>query len=151
MVASLKRLKKTSVSKSQRPRVVTSFSSFSVNSFHKSFIFLQMLCRSGSSFLALVSLTSSLTECAPMPIQSMPSAGTVKVKESILSTPAKFKNVITLGQKSTFYPKIHILKIPIYKNPRNENPNFYKIHISEISFFIKFTFLKSHFSQNSSF
>ena len=36
----------------------------------------------------------------------------------------------TLGQKSTFYPKIHILKIPI---------------------FTKFTFLKSHFSQNSHF
>ena len=34
----------------------------------------------------------------------------------------------TLGQKSTFYPKIHILKIPI---------------------FTKFTFLKYHFSQNS--
>ena len=33
-----------------------------------------------------------------------------------------------LGQKSTFYPKIHLLKIPI---------------------FTKFTFLKSHFSQNS--
>ena len=36
----------------------------------------------------------------------------------------------TLGQKSIFYPKIHILKIPI---------------------FTKFTFLKSHFSQNSHF
>ena len=37
---------------------------------------------------------------------------------------------LTLGQKSTFYPKIHILKISI---------------------FTKFLFLKSHFSQNSHF
>ena len=37
---------------------------------------------------------------------------------------------ITLGQKSTFFPKNLILKIPI---------------------FTKFTFLKSHFSQNSHF
>ena len=36
----------------------------------------------------------------------------------------------TLGQKSTFYPKIHILKIPI---------------------FTRFTYLKYHFSQNSHF
>ena len=37
--------------------------------------------------------------------------------------------------------KIHILS----KNSHIENPNFYKIHLSEISFFTKFTFLKSHF------
>ena len=37
---------------------------------------------------------------------------------------------ITLGQKSTFYPKIHL---------------------SEISIFTKFTFLKCHFSKNSPF
>ena len=132
MVASLKRLKKTSVSKSQRPRVVTSFSSFSVNSFHKSFIFLQMLCRSGSSFLALVSLTSSLTECAPMPIQSMPSAGTVKVKESILSTPVKFKNVTI----ANWVKNPHVIR-------KFWNLIFRKIHIFEISIFTKFTFLKS--------
>ena len=36
---------------------------------------------------------------------------------------------LKLGQKSTFYPKIHTLKITI----------FHKIHISEISFFTKFT------------
>ena len=61
----------------------------------------------------------------------------------------------TLGQK--FYPKIHILS----NNSQIENPNFYKIHLSEISFsqnshcqspfFTKFTFPKSHFSQNSHF
>jgi len=39
--------------------------------------------------------------------------------------------------------KIHILS----KNSHIENPNFFKIHISEISFSSKFTFLKSHFSQ----
>ena len=49
--------------------------------------------------------------------------------------------VLTLGQKSTFHPKIHTLKIP----------TFTKIHLSEISLFTKFTFLKSHFSQNSHF
>ena len=43
--------------------------------------------------------------------------------------------------------KIHILS----KNSHIENPNFYKIHLSEISIFTKFTFLKSHFSQNSHF
>ena len=37
------------------------------------------------------------------------------------------------------------------QNSHIENPNFYKIHLSEISFFTKFTFLKSHFSQNSHF
>ena len=42
-----------------------------------------------------------------------------------------FKNGLAhWGKKSTFYPKIHTLKIPI---------------------FTKFTFLKSHFSQNSHF
>ena len=43
--------------------------------------------------------------------------------------------------------KINILS----KNSHIENPNFYKIHHSEISIFTKFTFLKSHFSQNSLF
>ena len=47
----------------------------------------------------------------------------VRYHHSVIFTP-------TLGQKSTFYPKIHILKIPI---------------------FTKVTFLKSHFSQNSQF
>ena len=40
---------------------------------------------------------------------------------------------VTLGQKSTFYPKIHIFA----------NPYFYKIHILEISFFTKFTFYQN--------
>ena len=48
----------------------------------------------------------------------------------------------TLGQKSTFYPKIHILKIPFF---------FYKIHICKIPIFTKFTSLKCQFSQNSHF
>ena len=43
--------------------------------------------------------------------------------------------------------KIHILS----KNSHIENRNFYKIHFSEISFFAKFTFLKSRFSHNSHF
>ena len=38
-------------------------------------------------------------------------------------------------------PKNHILTIPIFN----------EIHLSEISFFTKFTFLKSYFSQNSRF
>ena len=38
--------------------------------------------------------------------------------------------------------KIYILS----KNSHIKNRNFYKIHLSEISFFTKFTFLKSHFS-----
>ena len=42
----------------------------------------------------------------------------------------QFYGTMALGQKSTFHPKIHILKIPI---------------------FTQFTFLKSHFSQNSPF
>ena len=68
----------------------------------------------------------------------------------------------TLGQISTFYPKIHTLKIPIFtkftfqKSHFSQNSPFWnlilhKIHIFEISFFTKFTFLKSHFSQNSYF
>ena len=43
--------------------------------------------------------------------------------------------------------KFHILS----KNSHIEILNFYKIHLSEISFFTKFTFSKSHFSQNSHF
>ena len=43
--------------------------------------------------------------------------------------------------------KIHILS----KNSQFGNHNFHKIHLSEISFFTKFTFLKSNFSQNSQF
>ena len=50
-------------------------------------------------------------------------------------------SIYTLGQKSTFYPKIHTLKIPIFTKF-----TFLKSH-----FFTKFTFLKSHFSQNSHF
>ena len=46
---------------------------------------------------------------------------------------------------------IHFLtnkSTPIYtKNSHIENPNFYKNHISEISFFTKFTISKSHFSK----
>ena len=42
----------------------------------------------------------------------------------------------TLGQESAFYPKIHILKIPIFD----------KIHIFKVSFFTKFTIPKSNFS-----
>ena len=37
------------------------------------------------------------------------------------------------------------------KNSHYENLNFYKIHILKITFFTKFTILKSHFSQNSQF
>ena len=43
--------------------------------------------------------------------------------------------------------KIHIIS----KNQHIENANFYKIHLSEISFFTKFTYLKSQFSQDSHF
>ena len=43
--------------------------------------------------------------------------------------------------------KIHILS----KNSHIENINFYKILISEISFFTKFTFVNSQFSQKSHF
>ena len=43
--------------------------------------------------------------------------------------------------------KVHILS----KNSHIENPNFHKIHLSEISIFQKFTLLKSQFSQNSQF
>ena len=63
----------------------------------------------------------------------------------------------TLGQKFTFYPKIHILKIPIFtkftslRSHFSQNSpfwklNFHKIHIFEKSIFTKFTFLKSHFT-----
>ena len=58
---------------------------------------------------------------------------------------------ITLGQKAAIYPIIHILKIPIFTNSHFEYLNFHKIHLSEISFFTKFTFLKSQSSQNSPF
>ena len=44
----------------------------------------------------------------------------------------------TLGQKFTFYPKIHILKIPIFTK-----------FTSLKSHFSQSTFLKSHFPQNS--
>ena len=45
---------------------------------------------------------------------------------------------------SMIFLKIHNLS----KNSHIENPNFYKIHLSEISYFTKFTSLKSNFSQN---
>ena len=58
-----------------------------------------------------------------------------------------------LGQKSTFYPNIHIVKIPIFtkftflkshfsRNSHFWNLNFHKIHISEITIVTKFTFFK---------
>ena len=43
--------------------------------------------------------------------------------------------------------KINILS----KNSHIENPNFYKIHLSEIPIFTKFTTQKSQFSQNPPF
>ena len=55
---------------------------------------------------------------------------------------SEIKVMSTLGQKSIFYPKIHVLKIPIF----TEFTFFHKIHLSDISFFTKFTFLKSQFS-----
>ena len=61
-----------------------------------------------------------------------------KIKNGLIPN---FSFAPTLERKFTFYPKIHILKIPI----------FHKIHLNEISFFTKFTFQKSHFSQNSHF
>ena len=59
----------------------------------------------------------------------------------VLEPMPRYVLVYTLGAT------IHILS----KNSHIENPNFYKIHLSEISFFTKFTFLRSHFSQNSQF
>ena len=64
----------------------------------------------------------------------------------------------TLGQKSTFYPKIHMFKIPYFKkftfskshiskNSRFQNHIFHKNHMFRITYFKKFTFSKSHFSQ----
>ena len=50
---------------------------------------------------------------------------------------------------STIHAGAKILNLS--KNSHFENPNFHKIHISEIPIFTKFTFLKSHFSQNSHF
>ena len=49
--------------------------------------------------------------------------------------------ISTLGQKSTIYPRIHILKISFYK----------KNLIFKVSFYTKFTISKSHFWQNSHF
>jgi len=48
--------------------------------------------------------------------------GSKEVVWMIILPNCKYSSKSTLGQKSRFYPKIHILKIPI----------FYKIHISEI-------------------
>ena len=47
----------------------------------------------------------------------------------------------TLGQKPSNYPKIHIFKFLL----------FTKIHNFKVLFLTKFTFRKSHFSQNSHF
>ena len=68
----------------------------------------------------------------------------------------------TLRQKSTIYPKIHIVKFSLFtkftfskshysQNSHFQNIIFHKIHSFKISFFIKFTFSKSHFSQKSHF
>ena len=71
-------------------------------------------------------------------------------------------NPITLEQKSSIYPKIHIFKVSFLtkftfskshfsKNSHFQSVIFDKIHIFKISFFTKFTFSNSHFSQNSHF
>ena len=68
----------------------------------------------------------------------------------------------TLGQKSSIYPNIHILKISLFtkftiseshfsQNSHFQYLNFHKIHIFKTSIFTKFTFSKPHFSQNSHF
>ena len=49
------------------------------------------------------------------------------------------------------FDKIHISEISFFKKFTLLNLIFNKIRISEISFLTKFTFLKSHFSQNSHF
>ena len=55
--------------------------------------------------------------------------------------------LVSFSIKAHTGTKIHIL----CKNSNIENPNFYKIHLSEITFFTKFTFQNSHFSQNLHF
>ena len=68
----------------------------------------------------------------------------------------------TLGQKSSIYQEMNILKILLFtkftiskshfsQNSHFQSLIFHKIHIFKVSFFTKFTFLKSHFSQNSHF
>ena len=64
--------KKTSVSKSQRPKVLTSFWSFSVRELHRFNIFWENSCLSGLVLGSVDSSASSLTEWAPIPIDSMP-------------------------------------------------------------------------------
>ena len=49
------------------------------------------------------------------------------------------------------YIQISLLQNQPEQNSHIENPNFHKIHPSEISIFTKFTFLKSQFPQNSHF
>ena len=50
------------------------------------------------------------------------------------------------GKNPHFIQKFTFWKSQFLQNSQFQNLNFHKIHISEISFFTKFTILKSHFS-----
>ena len=91
--------KKMSVSKSHRPIVVTWFWSFSVKHCHILIIWAFISCLFGSltGFLASSSSSSS-KECAPMPMSSMPSLGTLRIKLSIFSTPGNVTKTSYLNE-----------------------------------------------------
>ena len=72
---------------------------------------------------------------------------------TIFSPLNQARYIHTLGQKSSIYPKIHILKTSFFtkftfsKSHYSQNSQFqslicHKIHIFKVSFFTKFTFFK---------
>ena len=72
-------------------------------------------------------------------------------KENFVTRQVTFANC-TLGQKSSFYPKIHMFKKSHFsRNSQFQNRIISKIHIFKTEFFTKISFSKSQFSQKSHF
>ena len=90
---------------------------------------IQWLRRKSQSFIYPSSMS------APVALQI------IKSMEMIMYSPEGLKRVQTLAMNSRyiFFDKIHILKALFF---------FDKIHLSKYHFLTKFTFSKSHFSQN---
>ena len=96
---------------------------------------------SGHLLTHVLLLTSDFQQTAKL---IMGQENSVRSKNNVTRVLQLFRNKRS-SLRSHTKAKIHILP----KNSHIENPNFYKIHLTEISFFTKFTFLKSQFPQNS--
>ena len=77
----------------------------------------------------------------------------VALQINIPESQVQVRHRSTLGQKSSFHPKIHILKISLFtkftfskshlsQNSHSQSLIFHKIHILKVSFFTKLTFSK---------